>query len=297
MTRRELIRRLTAAADPVYDAGEAAAIARLVAEKRYDLTRADLALDPLAAVDPGPEFDRLMADLAAARPVQYILGVADFDGLELAVGEGVLIPRPETEELVRRIAADLNAADVSAAGENATDPGCFSSKAGIRILDVGTGSGAIAIALAKRLPGARVTAIDISSEALRYARLNNGRTRTGVEIDRADLFDPAFDPGPCDVIVSNPPYIPTSERSAMADNVTRHEPPEALFVPDDDPLLFYRAIARLACRRLSPEGTLWFEIHSTTACEIKELLVIEGFREIEVYDDINSKPRMVRCRP
>ncbi|MDR2882166.1 MAG: peptide chain release factor N(5)-glutamine methyltransferase [Alistipes sp.] len=279
MTRRELQERLVAAAQPVYGEREAATIARLVAEKRYGLSRADIALVPGAEVDPGEGFERLLADLAAARPVQYILGVADFDGMELAVGEGVLIPRPETEELVRWISTDSPDAKT--------------------ILDIGTGSGAIAIALARRLPGARVTGIDISPGALRYARLNNERTGAGVELIEADILnaDLAPAPGEFDVIVSNPPYIPAVERARMAANVVDHEPPGALFVPDADPLLFYRAIARFARRSLAPGGTLWFETHETTAAGVVGMLEAEGFADVELREDINSKPRMIRCRP
>jgi release factor glutamine methyltransferase len=279
MTRREFLGALKAAAEPVYGEREAAAIARLVAEVRYGLTRADLALEPNAEVDLGAGFRELLADLAAARPVQYILGVADFDGLKLAVGEGVLIPRPETEELVRWISGD--------------------SKNAKTILDIGTGSGAIAIALAKRLPQAQVTAIDISGDALRWARENNERTGAGVTMLEADILESGLDikTGPYDVIVSNPPYIPASERAEMPTNVANHEPSGALFVPDDDPLLFYRRIARFARRHLLSCGALYFEIHENLACEVSELLKAEGFRNIELRQDINDKPRMIRCHP
>jgi release factor glutamine methyltransferase len=289
MTRKELIDSIKSAAKPVYGSREAATIARLVAEKRYGFTRADLALEPHAEVNMSGSdrpttdeesamlaFEKLLADLAAARPVQYILGSADFDGLELVVGKGVLIPRPETEELVRWIASDDATAKT--------------------ILDVGTGSGAIAIALAKRLPEASVTAIDVSPEALAYAFENNLLIKAYVNILWADLFDDSLDPGLFNVIVSNPPYIPASERAQMAANVTEHEPSLALFVPDDDPLVFYRAIARRAHRLLAPDGALYFEIHESAAQAVTELLKAEGFREIEVRDDINSKPRMVKCR-
>jgi release factor glutamine methyltransferase len=271
---------LIAAAEPACGAREAAAIARLVAEKRCGFTRADLALDPGEEVVANG-VEAMLFDLAAARPVQYILGTADFYDLELAVGEGVLIPRPETEELVRWILSD------AVAGAITPDA---------KMLDVGTGSGAIAVALAKNLPGAHVVAIDNSPEALRFARQNNERHGAGVEIVEADMLALALDSEIFDVIVSNPPYIPTAERTAMADNVVRHEPASALFVPDDDPLVFYRAIARFARRSLSPNGALYFEIHETLATETAELLAAEGFSEIELRRDIHDKPRMIRCR-
>jgi release factor glutamine methyltransferase len=326
MTRRELIDSIVAAAEPVYGAREAAAIARLVALRRYGLSRADLALEPGAPVDAAgslkslpsvltdgwgpPDLQDILSDLSSARPVQYILGVADFDGLELAVGEGVLIPRPETEELVRWVAHDFSTTSPAAEAE------------GVEILDIGTGSGAIAIALALRLPDARVMAMDVSPAALRFTRENNERLGAGVEIIEADILDPesirfptqgapspppggalrvAAQPGDepqtfgFDVIVSNPPYIPASERASMAPNVTEHEPAAALFVPDDDHLVFYRAIAKFARRNLSPGGALYLEIHEGAARDVAQLLEAEGFRDIVVRDDINSKPRMVKC--
>ncbi len=293
MTRRELIESMTAAAEPLYGAREAAAIARLVAERRYGLSRAECALEPNREIDTSnfqlSTFNSLLADLAAARPVQYILGVADFDGMELAVGEGVLIPRPETEELVRWIASSLR----GASGDEAIP----------RILDIGTGSGAIAIALARRLPQAQVTAIDISPEALKYARQNNEKYSAGVELIQADILNEktlsTFNfqlSTKFDTIVSNPPYIPAAERGRMAANVADHEPPTALFVPDDDPLVFYRAIARFARSGLAPGGELYFETHELTARSVVELLRAEGFTDIELREDINSKPRMIRCR-
>ena len=286
MTRRELINSITAAAEPVYGKREASAIAQLVAEKRYGLSRADLALDPGGEVDPGEGFEQLLADLAAARPVQYILGVSDFYGMELVVGKGVLIPRPETEELVRWIS-------LNAGGETGDTP------EPLRILDIGTGSGAIAIAVAKHLPQARVTAIDISGEALKYARQNNESTGTGVAMLEADILEPDLDlgTGPYDIIVSNPPYIPAAEKTQMAPNVVGYEPPTALFVPDDDPLVFYRTIARFARRSLTPRGSLYFEIHERAAESVVELLKTEGFATVDLREDINSKPRMIRCRP
>ncbi len=291
MTRRELTERLVGAAEPVYGLREAEAIARLVAERRYGLSRADCALEPNREIDTFnfqlSTFNSLLADLAAARPVQYILGVADFDGMELAVGEGVLVPRPETEELVRWVITNYELRITSGAP---------------RILDIGTGSGAIAIALAKRLPRARVMGIDISPEALEYARQNNEKHSAGVELIEADILDEktlsTFNfqlSTKFDTIVSNPPYIPAAEKERMAANVAEHEPPGALFVPDDDPLLFYRAIARLARRCLAPGGELYFETHELTAERAVETVRAEGFAQVELRRDINDKPRMIRA--
>jgi release factor glutamine methyltransferase len=274
MTRRELIENIRSVAEGVYDTREAGAIARLVAERRYGLSRADIALEPLRAVDEGSDFGQLLSDIATARPVQYILGVADFYGLELAVGEGVLVPRPETEELVRWII------------ESEPHAG--------RILDIGTGSGAIAITMAKNLSTAAVTAIDISQDALAFAHRNNELTGADVVIREGDALDSGLELGRFDVIVSNPPYIPTRERGGMAANVTAYEPEAALFVPDADPLVFYRAIAKFAHRSLEAGGALYFEIHEQMAHRVANLLVRDGFVEVEIREDLNSKPRMVR---
>lgn len=275
MTRRELIENLRSAALPVYGEQEAGAIARLVAEKRYGLSRADVALEPLAKVDEGTDFGNILSDIAAARPVQYILGRADFCGMEFEVGEGALIPRPETEELVRWIAK--------------SEPEAKS------ILDIGTGSGAIAIALAKELPRAAVTGIDISPDALAFARRNNLKAGTAVTFTEADILESDRQLGKFDVIVSNPPYIPSSERAQMAANVANYEPQIALFAPDADPLVFYRAIAKFASRSLDSGGALYFEIHETMAHRVVDILAGAGFREMKVKEDINSKPRMVKC--
>jgi release factor glutamine methyltransferase len=296
MTRRELTERIVAAAEPLYGAREAGAIARLVAEKRYGLSRVDIALEPGAEVSlHAADLEEILADIAAARPVQYILGVADFDGMEFAVGEGVLVPRPETEELVRWIIANYELRESGHA--RLTQSGIENGGRPLNILDIGTGSGAIAIALAKRLPEAHVTAIDISPAALRYARENNARLAAGVSILEADILSSQLSivNYPLSIIVSNPPYIPASERQSMAPNVTEHEPAPALFVPDADRLVFYRAIAKFARRNLAPDGALYFEIHENAAREIVALLEAEGFHDIVVRDDINSKPRMVRC--
>jgi release factor glutamine methyltransferase len=284
---------IRAVAEPLYGEREARAIARLFAERRPSPTPAD------------------MADLAASRPVQYILGVADFYDLELAVGEGVLVPRPETEELVRWIITDRRQAE-----NMGTCSQCQGAKDGNersevnygsritsapRILDIGTGSGAIALALALNLPGARVSALDISEDALRWARRNNEKYSAGVDFVQGDILQLSTTPrSPIstefDIIVSNPPYIPASERAAMHDNVTKYEPAGALFVPDDDPLVFYRAIAKFARRTLVHGGALYFEIHENLSCEVAELLESEGFNEVTVREDLNSKPRMVRCK-
>jgi len=275
-TRREVIDRIRRALAPLYDAREAEQIARLFLLERCGLTLTQYVVRPDAEAEI-PDLDKAVERLAAGCPVQYVLGYTEFCGLRFEVGEGVLIPRPETEELVAAVAAETPAA--------------------ADVLDVGTGSGCIAVSLAHLLHGARVTAVDRSPEALAAARRNAERSGAEVRFVQADalsglheLPDAAFDR-----VVSNPPYVPLGDRAAMHVNVRGYEPAEALFVPDDDPLLFYRAIARAARRLLRPDGRLWFEIYERLAGETARLLAGEGFADIAVHRDGNEKPRMICC--
>ena len=207
--------------------------------------------------------------------MQYIIGFADFYDMELEVGEGVLIPRPETEELVELIASE--------------------SKSNTSILDVGTGSGCIAIALHRAIKESRVCAIDISSKALDIARRNGNKYAPEVQFVEGDAlgeFDKLFG-AKFDVVVSNPPYIPESDMELMRANVTKYEPETALFVPDSDPLLFYRAIAQTSKRLLKKEGKLYFEIYESLAKEMISMLEIEGYSDIILREDFKGKPRMI----
>ena len=189
----------------------------------------------------------------------------------------MLIPRPETEELVWTIVERHR------------------SDSGLRILDIGTGSGCIAVTLAAELPDARVTAVDISDTALRIARRNAERHRQTVRFERRDILTGPPE-GEFDLIVSNPPYVTESEKRQMSPNVLRYEPHRALFVPDDDPLLFYRAIAGLGRRLFAPGGTVYFEINERFGTQTVELLENEGYREIVLSKDFFGKPRTVSAR-
>ncbi len=261
MRARELYDELLSVASGVYDAREARAAVTFLMERRFGGERLALACDPGRDV-AAYGLDDVTADIVAGRPVQYIAGGAWFDGMWLTVHEGVLIPRPETEELVRRVAEDTPAT----------------------VLDVGTGSGAIAIALARR--GMRVTAVDVSEDALAVARENARLAGVDVAFDRCDILS-EIPVGDFDAVVSNPPYIPLRDLPSMHRNVAAHEPHGALFVPDDDPLIFYRAIARMGVNRV------YFEIYEHFPREVCELLSREGYSGIEVRDDLNGRPRIV----
>lgn len=272
-TRREIFRALTEAGAELYGEAEARQIAEMVLESR-GVSRNMLLIDPNEELQ-FPDLDSVINDIRAWRPVQYIIGTAEFAGMDLEVSDAVLIPRPETEELVDWIASEV--------GDRAS------------ILDVGTGSGCIAIALSCAVSGSSVFALDISADALAVARRNGAKYAPDVRFVEGDalsdfsaLFAEKFD-----VVVSNPPYIPDSDSRLMRRNVTDYEPHTALFVPDNDPLLFYRSIARTALKMLKAEGKLYFEIYESLADEMQRMLHDEGYEEIVVREDFRGKPRMI----
>lgn len=276
-TRRETIRRIAEALRSLYPDREALQIARILVAERSGLTPTELLVNPDETVRI-EGLEEQIAALAAGRPLQYVLGYTEFCGLRIGIREGVLIPRPETEELVMRI--------VRQAPPSPT------------VLDIGTGSGCIAIALDRLIAGAEVHAVDLSERALAIACENAAALGSGVRFFRADALGDLHEAAgrQYDIIVSNPPYVPAGDRLAMRRNVTGYEPAEALFVPDDDPLRFYRAIARSARRLLRPGGSLWLEIDERQAEAMHRLLACEAYEAIEIYLDMNDKPRMAWCR-
>jgi len=215
-------------------------------------------------------------------PLQYVLGSAFFMDLELLVTSSVLIPRPETEELVSLILKHYS--------------GRKTGK-GLKILDIGTGSGCIAIALNRYLPESHVSAIDISEEAIKVAAANAEKNHATVNFIHADILDHAqWDTFPkFDIIVSNPPYVTNAEKVQMQLNVLDHEPHTALFVPDDDPLLFYREIIMLAKKKLCERGSLWFEINEMFGVELKKLAESKGFKDVNIFFDIRGKSRFLHA--
>ena len=273
-TRREIFNRLYQEAQPLYGDAEARQIAEMLIIAKGKISRNDLIIDPHKELII-EELDNTIEELKSWRPVQYIIGYADFYDMEFEVGEGVLIPRPETEELVEWIASE--------------------SRPEATILDVGTGSGCIAIALNRAIKESRICAIDISSKALDIARRNGNKYAPEVQFVEGDAlgeFDKLFG-AKFDVVVSNPPYIPESDMELMRKNVLDYEPNNALFVPDSDPLLFYRAIAQTSKRLLKKEGKLYFEIYESLAKEMIAMLEIEGYSDIILREDFRGKPRMI----
>ena len=277
MTYRQLWQRLV----PVYGEGEAQAIARLIYEVRYGLTLSDLLMGRDSSV-PQDELEQIAIRLERQEPVQYILGQTEFCGRTFVVNKHVLIPRPETAELCQWIVLGNGL------------QGCK------KILDIGTGSGCIAITLAAEMPKAEVTAWDISEEALKVAKENAKRTNVHVKFEQVDILHlpssilhltSAFD-----LIVSNPPYICNKERETMETNVLEHEPHTALFVPDDNPLLFYRAIAQYGQTALKEGGWLYFEINPLYAEPLQDMLSKMSYHDIEIKGDQYGKQRMIRAK-
>lgn len=266
-----------------YDDGEARAIARILIEELFGLSYADIvcgATEQLSA-DDTLRLDTAVRRIEQGEPLQHVLGYADFCGNRFSVNGSVLIPRPETEWLVDE-------------GTKLMSTTATSSPK--RILDIGTGSGCIAISLKLRLGDAYVEAWDISEEALRTAQDNADALKAEVVFRKRDALRADNTAAPWDLIVSNPPYICDSERTAMDDNVLLHEPHTALFVPDDDPLRFYRAIARYALLTLNIGGSLLFECNTRYAEATGTMLRDMGFEEVTVSDDCFNLPRFVRGR-
>ncbi len=276
MTIREVIGCVTRAAVEIYGEREAHQIARIVAMECGGYTSTQLIIDADKECEI-PNLDSIIEQIQAGRPVQYIVGSVEFCDVELSVKEGVLIPRPETEELLALIVGDYR-------GQSPD------------IVDIGTGSGAIAIALSKAFAQSRVWGIDISQEALSQAVANNQKNSTRVEFLEGDALkgvESLFEAQSLDVVVSNPPYIPRSEGVDMRCNVMDYEPHLALFVDDSDPLIFYRCIAQSAQIMLRSGGRLYFEIHENFATQMVDMLCDMGYYNILCHNDINDKPRMI----
>ena len=275
MTIRHIIHTIRDTVESLYGSHEAESIARIVLCEKlsYNLSQLVAHYDDECEIEG---LDTIIAELRSGRPVQYVLGKAEFCEELFEVAEGVLIPRPETEELVYRIVE--------------------SAKRGARILDIGTGSGAIAISLAKLIKEAKVVAIDISPEALKIARRNAERLGVEVIFVEEDALGDLSHLGEFDIIVSNPPYIPQSDIVDMRKNVVDFEPHTALFVPDDDILRFYRATAENGVKMLCEGGSLWFEIYEKAGEEVCALLREKGFARNELIEDSYLKPRMVWSR-
>lgn len=270
----------------VYETRETATISDWVLEKITGLPKIDRIVKMDLELTPAQETEliKYTAELVAHRPVQYVLEEAYFQGLKFYVNESVLIPRPETEELVEWILADFRA--LQAASRE------------ISVLDIGTGSGCIAVSLKAKNSFLQISACDVSSTALAIAKKNADNNKAAIQLFNCDILNqsswnelPVFD-----LIVSNPPYIPERDKQSMDKNVLNYEPHIALFTSDDDPNIFYRTIALFGKTHLKAGGKLYFEIHMEGAPAVNEILQVFGYTEIEIRNDFFGKQRMVSAR-
>jgi len=263
-----------------YPRQETESISKLIFEKVLGLSRLQVYLNQHETISPAnlAQITEIVNRLIQFEPIQYILGETEFYRLPLKVNAAVLIPRPETEELIDWI---IN-------NNPPVNP---------IILDIGTGSGCIPIALSKKLPGASVDGWDISNEALMVASENAELNQVKVNFSYANVLNQSYpaQPQKYDIIVSNPPYVTVSEQLSMFKNVIDYEPHIALFVPDNDPLLFYRAIADVAINQLKQGGKLYYEINEQFGNETADLLSLKGFENIILKKDINGKERMLKA--
>lgn len=276
-------RHFTALLAEKYPQREAEQLMRILLEDLFGIDWNQQLMNPNLRIDEFQYYQlgEAVKRLLSGEPVQYVTGMARFNDQILKVSPAVLIPRPETEELVQRIGTNLP------------------EEKPIRIWDIGTGSGCIAIALAKQFSNAEVIAFDVSEEALQIAMENAESNGVKVTFVQDDVLHPTSDyfSQPVDLVVSNPPYVCDSERTAMEANVLDWEPETALFVPDDDPLRFYRQILSLAKKQLNPNGQIWFEINEAKGEEMLSLCCEMGFPKADILEDFSGKPRVCRaCR-
>ena len=267
---------------PFYPGSEIKSFIRLILQQVCKIKSCEISTckDIKISVNERAEIERIIIYLKEYKPIQYILGETEFFGLVFSVNQSVLIPRPETEELVELILKNH-------------------PEENLRILDIGTGSGCIAISLAKKMPFATVCAIDISEGALFTAKENAIRNQVEIQFYRQDILAKLPDyisDRKFDIIVSNPPYVTPKEKSAIHDNVLKYEPHAALFVPQDNPLLFYERIANTGHSLLNKSGFLYFEINPLYGQEICQMLQTKGYLDVKLHPDISGKDRIISAK-
>lgn len=275
MTLRSLFTTYSEKLQPIYGKQEAESLLFWLFEAFLKKGKMDLLKDEALAEIP-ENLQTAFSQLLEKKPIQYILGEAPFYGRAFKVNASVLIPRNETEELVHLIIKE-------------------NKKLNLRILDIGTGSGCIPISLALEIPSSKVFALDISKEALDVAKENAKNHEASIDFFQIDILSEEIPINELDIIVSNPPYVCESEKSLMHENVLNFEPHLALFVKDNDPLVFYKIIAQKAKSALKSSGKLYFEINEALGQKVKDLLEEQGYKEISVLKDLNNKDRMVKA--
>ena len=262
----------------IYPAEEVQALIYLLLEKKHNMSKLDICMgkDKIFSTEERKEWEDIVERLHNEEPVQYILNEADFCGFCFKVTLDTLIPRPETAELVNWIIQDYSHLAPS-------------------VLDIGSGSGCIAISISAALPNAKVESWDISAAALDIARFNNEKAGTSVTFNQQDILSNYLPQRELDILVSNPPYITNSEKAEMSNNVLQWEPSTALFVSDKDPLIFYRAIAEYGCQSLKEYGSLYFEINRAYGNETVRLLEDMGYKNIILRKDLSGNDRMIKA--
>lgn len=281
MILKELQHQFHKELDTIYGKDEVQSFFKLLIEFFLNLKPIDIVLHSKRSISIADQhcFNDIIKRLKQEEPIQYIIGETEFFGLSFKVNPSTLIPRPETEELVQWIIEDLTLANIQ-------NP---------KILDIGTGSGCIAISLAKNLPYAKIHAMDVSKEALKVTKENAILNQVEVECIEADILTARHNElHKYDVIVSNPPYVRALEKSTIKNNVLMHEPHLALFVENEDPLLFYKSICEYAVHNLKPKGSLFFEINQYLGTEMKQLLNTFNFEFVELRQDIFGNDRMLK---
>ncbi len=266
----------------IYDKDESNAMILILLEHYFNIDRVKMALEPNLRLSESEmlKIHFAVKDLLKSKPIQHIIGETEFCDLKFKVNENVLIPRPETSEMVGIIANSHQQSAVS------------------KILDIGTGSGCIAISLAKAFPKSQVYAMDISEEALKVAKENAINNNVNVTFIQDDILTPTqtLTQTEFDIIVSNPPYVRELEKAEMRDNVLKWEPHNALFVSDDDPLIFYRKILEFASTHLNDNGEVWFEINEFLGKEMTSLCRRFGFSDVKIFKDFRDKERFMNLK-
>ena len=289
LSSKSLFNQLLLEITSVYEENEAKSIIYLLLEHYLNLSKTDIFLDK--NTPQSIDFQDIIKRIKSQEPIQYIIGETEFYGRKFKITPDTLIPRPETEELVQLVISKQLSVNSKRTADKKID---YSYK--LKILDIGTGSGCIAISLACELPDAQVFAYDISEEALKIAKENAVKNNANIIFEKVNILEPfTVHHSPFTVIISNPPYVMNSEKIEMERNVLEYEPHLALFVEDNDPLIFYRKISEFAAKNLIDKGLCIVEINQAFGLETAELFWNQGFSEVEVLKDMFGKDRMVKA--
>lgn len=284
---RTFYNKLNHSLSDLYPKSEIRIFGNLILKKITDLSLARILADKDMVLSPeqSEEADQIIERLTNYEPIHYVLGETEFFNLKFKVNPDVLIPRPETEELVEWVSDDLKFV------ESSSD----SAEQNVKILDIGTGCGCIPVALKKHHPKAQISAMDVSAEALVVAKENGALNQTDVGFFQDDILNPKADERKWNIIVSNPPYIPLDEKVDIDKQVKSYEPHVALFSPTEEPLLFYHSIAKYALQHLEPDGKIYLETHKNLSRDVAMLLGEYGFKDVIIRTDMSGNERMVRA--